>query len=85
MNIKLTHKFFDNYFGTPTVTNVLIVRNGSEKNNSIGPDGISGEILKLGGEAMIPYLGRLLDITMNNDTLPADWKRAVALSIHKRV
>jgi len=26
------------------------------KNESIRPDGISGEILKLGGEAMIPYL-----------------------------
>jgi len=31
---------------------------------------------------MIPYLARLLDITMKNDTLPADWKRAVMLSIH---
>jgi hypothetical protein len=26
------------------------------KNKSVGPDGISGEILKQGGEAMIPYL-----------------------------
>ena len=26
------------------------------KNKSVGPDCISGEILKLGGEAMIPYL-----------------------------
>ena len=40
------------------------------KNKSVGPDGVSGEILKLGGEAMIPYLLRLLDITMNNGTLP---------------
>jgi hypothetical protein len=24
----------------------------------VGPDGISGEILKLGGKAMIPYLAR---------------------------
>jgi hypothetical protein len=29
---------------------------------------------KMGGEAMIPYLARLLDITINNGTLPADWK-----------
>ena len=26
------------------------------KNQSVGPDCVSGEILKLGGEAMIPYL-----------------------------
>ena len=36
------------------------------KNKSVGPDSISGEILKLSGEAMIPYLARLLDITVNN-------------------
>ena len=44
------------------------------KNKSIGPDSMSGEKLKLGGEAMIPYVARLLDITMNNGTLPADRK-----------
>ena len=53
------------------------------KNKSVGPDGVSGEILKLGGEAMIPYLARLLDITMNNRTLPDDWKRATVIPIHK--
>ena len=31
------------------------------KNKSVGPDGISAEILKQGGEAMIPYLARLLN------------------------
>jgi len=53
------------------------------KNKSVGPDGVSGEILKLGGEAMIPYLARLLDITMNNGTLPGDWKEATVISVHK--
>ena len=32
---------------------------------------------------MIPYLARLLDITMNNGTLPADWKRAIVVPVHK--
>jgi len=32
---------------------------------------------------MIPYLARLLDITMNNGTLPGDWKKATVISIHK--
>jgi hypothetical protein len=45
------------------------------KNKSIGPDSISGEILKLGGEAMIPHLARLLDIKINNATIPSDWKK----------
>jgi len=33
--------------------------------------------------AMIPYLARLLDITMNNGTLPGDWKKATVVPIHK--
>ena len=32
---------------------------------------------------MIPYLARLLEITMNNGTLPGDWKRATVVPIHK--
>jgi len=43
-------------------------------NKSVGPDGIPGAILKMGGAAMIPYLARLLDITINNGTIPRDWK-----------
>ena len=32
---------------------------------------------------MIPYLARLLDMTINNGVLPADWKRVVVVPIHK--
>jgi hypothetical protein len=53
------------------------------KNKSVGPDCVSGEILKLGGEAMILYLARLREVTMNNGTLPCDWKRATVIPIHK--
>jgi hypothetical protein len=34
---------------------------------------------------MVPYLARLLDITMNNGTLPGDWKKATVIPIHKGV
>ena len=34
------------------------------RNKSVGPDNIPGSILKMGGEAMIPYLARLLGITI---------------------
>jgi len=45
------------------------------RNKSVGPDGIPGAILKMGGEAMIPYLARLLDITFNNGTIKWTGKR----------
>jgi hypothetical protein len=63
--------------GKPFTIDVKIIIKGVAaigKNKSKGPDGSSGEILKLGVEAMVPCLARLLDITMNNGTLPADWK-----------
>ena len=37
----------------------------------------------MGGEAMIPYLVRRLEITMNNGTLPGDWRRATVVPVHK--
>jgi hypothetical protein len=41
------------------------------RNKSVGPDGIPGAILKVGEEAIIPYLARLLDM-INNGTIPRD-------------
>ena len=70
----------------PFTTDIKAIRRRIKaigKNKSIGPDRVSGEILKPGGEAMIPYLARLLGIRMNNGTLPGDWKRATVIPIHK--
>jgi hypothetical protein len=52
------------------------------RNNSVGPDGVPGEILKLGGEAMTPYLARLLK-SLKNATIPSDWKKATGVPIDK--
>jgi hypothetical protein len=72
--------------GEPFTTDIKTIRRRIKaigKNKSLGPDCVSGEILKLGGEAMIPYLARLLDVTINNGSLPCDWKSATAIPIHK--
>jgi hypothetical protein len=61
--------------GEPFAISTNIIRKKlavTGKNKSVGPDSISGEILKLGGDAMIPYLARLLDITINNAAIPSD-------------
>jgi hypothetical protein len=34
-------------------------------------------------ETMIPYLARLLDITISNGTIPRDWEKAIVVPIHK--
>ena len=37
----------------------------------------------MGTEATIPYLARLLDLTVINGTLPADWKRTMVVPVNK--
>jgi len=49
------------------------------RNKSVGPDGVPDEILELGGEAMTPYIARLLEISLNNATIPSDWKKATLI------
>ena len=49
----------------------------------MGPDGATGDVLKLGGVAMFLYLAPLLDVTINNAAIPSDRKRAILLPINK--
>ena len=55
------------------------------RDKSVRPDGVPSEILKLGGVAMTPHLARLLEISLNNATIPSDWKRATVVPIYKGV
>jgi hypothetical protein len=55
----------------------------TRRNKSVGPDGVPGDILRLGGEAMFPYLARLLDLTVNSDAIPSDGKRAILVRVNK--
>jgi len=74
--------------GEPFTIDIKIIRRRVRaigKNKSLVPNRLSIEILKLGEEAMIPILARLLDLTMNNGTLPGDWKRATLVPINKGV
>jgi hypothetical protein len=68
---------------TFTITNKIITRRlaAMSKNKAVGPDSIYGEILNLGGEAIIPYLARLLDKTVNIANIPSDWKNATVVPI----
>jgi len=37
----------------------------------------------LGVEALTPYLARLLNITMNNNVIPGDWKKYLVVPFYK--
>jgi hypothetical protein len=80
-----THKYSELAHNEPFAISTKIIRGrlaAIDKNESVGPDSVSGELLKL-GEATFPYLARLLDITINNATIPNDWKKASVVPIYK--
>jgi len=66
--IKQTHS------GEPCTTNIKMIRKrlaAIGRNKLEGPKGVPGEILTLDRDAMIPYLALLLDIVINNSTIPS--------------
>jgi hypothetical protein len=72
--------------GETFIINTKIMRQNLakiERNKSVEPDGVPGEILKWGGEATTPFLARLLEISLNNVTVRSDWKRATVVPIYK--
>jgi hypothetical protein len=81
-NIKSAHS------GETFIVDTKLIRKRAAaigRSKSVGPDSIPGEILKLGVVAMIPFLARLLEITLNNATIPSDWKKAIVVPIYKGV
>ena len=72
--------------GKPFTINIKMIKKRPApigRKKSIRPNGVPGKILIMGGEAMIPYLARLLDITINNATIPSDWKRPMVVPIYE--
>jgi ABC-type enterochelin transport system ATPase subunit len=60
-----------NQLGETFIINTKCIRNiiKTGRIKSIGPDGVPGEILTL-------YLARLLEMSLNNVTIPSDWKKS---------
>jgi len=59
--------------GETFIINSKIIRKSLAKigrNKSVGPDGFTGEILKMCGEAITSFLARLQEISLNNAAIP---------------
>ena len=50
-----------------------------------GLDGISSEVLKLGGEASVRWLSSIFTTIWMEETVPSDWQKQLLVPIHKRV
>ena len=49
-----------------------------------GLDGISSEVLKLGGEASVRWLSSIFTTIWMEETVPSDWQRQLLVPIHKK-
>merc|ERR1712002_703474 len=54
-----------------------------KKSKSPGIDGITSEMLKYGGEAVLEWLTRMCRICVSEVRVPNDWVRAIIVSLYK--
>ena len=54
-----------------------------KRGKSAGLDGVSGEMLKEGGDSMIEWLERLFMVCWRNGEVPQDWQDACVVPIYK--
>ena len=60
----------ESFIITSRIIRIRLAKMG--RNKSVEPDGFPGEILKFCGEAIAPYLPRLLETSLINATIPSD-------------
>ena len=51
---------------------------------ALGVWGISAEMLKAGGRAVAEWLQAIINLMWTKEEVPADWKKAVIVPIHKK-
>ena len=49
-----------------------------------GDDGISAELLKLGGDGTICWLTSLFNFIWSNENIPSDWLNHLIVPLHKK-
>ena len=55
-----------------------------KKRKAEGVCGISGELLKAGGEVVIEWLSSIYNMVWRTGAVPEDWQRAIIVPIHKK-
>ena len=54
-----------------------------KKGKAPGIDGITGEMLKYGGEALVKWITKLCKLCMAEGKVPNDWVRAIVVPFYK--
>ena len=51
---------------------------------ALGICGITGEMLKAGGDVVVQWLHRIFCVAWESGTVPADWRKAQIVPVHKK-
>ena len=81
---QLTHNtpvLCDIYISETRVSNIL---KSLPPNKAAGPDGIGPKLIKEAGDAFVPSLTRLFNLSLESHIVPLEWKNANVIPIHKK-
>ena len=81
---QLTHHtpvLCDIYISKTQVSDIL---KSLHPNKAAGPDGIGPKLIKEAGDAIVPSLTRLFNLSLESHTVPLEWKNANVIPIHKK-
>ena len=54
-----------------------------KRGNAAGPDGIMNEMLMYGGGQLVEVMLLMMNVVINSECYPLDWKRSLLVSLHK--
>ena len=81
---QLTHHtpvLCDIYISETQVSDIL---KSLPPNKAAGPEGIGPKLIKEAGDAIVPSLTRLFNLSLESHTVPLEWKNANVIPIHKK-
>ena len=71
--------------GTPlTEEEIKVAVSQLRSGKAPGEDGITAEILRLGGESVVQWLKHLADRVWSEEGIPKDWKKSLVVPLHKK-
>ena len=71
--------------GTPlTEEEIMVAVSQLRSGKASGEDGITAEVLRLGGESVVQWLKHLADHVWSEKAIPKDWKKSLVVPLHKK-
>ena len=75
----------DDQLGSPlTEEELRITSSQLNSGKAPGEDGVSAEVLRLGGESVVEWLKHLADCVWREEAVPKDWKKSLLIPLHKK-